>query len=287
MKKILLFITFLSLYCCLKSQTHNAGTMFSGYYDVIPDSLINYQLTPYTSESFGVDLFDDPSRDIEFRARGSVNSGGSSAFIKVASLNPNVYILVGRSDSVYVPANSNWNVTKIAKPLNANDPINPAWAWWSQDTLYMTDHSGYGGGNKNVNDWIGGDKYVGLKYQNGPLITYGWIRVQCKKEDSCYVKDLSHTPVGAGIKVLSATKASIYPNPIQTGFYLKDIDMSSFNTSKLKITDLLGKDVKCYCEVSGNAVRIELDKNTPNGCYFLRYDSEEGKFTKKIVKSTD
>jgi hypothetical protein len=287
MKKILLFTALLSFYFCLKSQIHYAGTMFSGYYDVIPDTLLNYQITPYTDETFGVDLFDDPSKDIEFTARGAVSSGGSAAFIRAASLNPNVYILFGRWDSVYVPANSNWDVTKVAKPLNPGDPINPAGAVWFQDSLYMTDHSGHGGGNKNVNDWIGGDKYLGVKYQNGPEIDYGWVRVQCKKEDSCYIKDLSYSPVGAGIRQLNSNQASIYPNPVQNTFYLKNIDVTKFGVSRLKMTDMCGKELNYVCEINGNSIKVELDKNTMAGCYLLHYSSNENQFIKKLIKTTD
>lgn len=285
MKKILLFITLLSFYLCLKSQTHNAGTMFSGYYDVIPDTLLNYQLTTYTNEAFGVDLFDDPSKDIEFTARGADSLGDKTAFIRAISVNPRVYILFGRWDSVYMPVNSQWNVTKVAKPLNFDDPINAPGSSWFQDSLYMTDHSSYGGGNKNVNDWIGGDKYLGVKYHNGPEITYGWIRVECKKEDSCYVKDLSHSPVGSGVRQLISNQASIYPNPVQNTFYLKNIDIAKFVATQLKLTDMCGKEIKCVCDINGNSIKVELDKNIMDGCYLLHYSSNENQFTKKLIIS--
>src|SRR6476620_2188715 len=97
--------------------------------------------------------------------------------------------MMGRLDSVYAPGSSSWVVTKIAKPLSAGDQVNAGAAMWDNSMLYLTDHSGHNGGNKNVNDWVAGDKYLALKYQSGATITYGWLRVQCPSEDSCYVKD--------------------------------------------------------------------------------------------------
>lgn len=192
MKKFLLPILFAS-YLNANSQVYTAGTMFSVYYDINPDTLLNYTVYPYTNKSFGFNLFGSASDDLEITAEGATSPGGTSAYFSIRSLNQNVYIRFGRLDSVYIPAYNFWDVTKIARPLNAGDQINTPAAIWDTTLLYLTDHSGYGGGNKNVNDWIGDDKYVGLKYQNGNTVTYGWIRVQCVSKDSCYIKDYSYS----------------------------------------------------------------------------------------------
>ena len=203
MKKLLLPIL-LGSYFNVNSQVYNAGTAFSVYNDINPDTLINYSF-PYTNETYGISVFGNSSNDIELTAHGAASSGGSDAYIKVTSLNPNVYVLFGRWDSVqYMSAPYNWNVTKVAKPLNQNDPINTNGAIWKNDTLYLTDHSGHSGGNKNVNDWIGGNKYLGIKYQNGSIIKYGWIRLQCTAEDSCYVKDFSYSTTQYTVSVSSS-----------------------------------------------------------------------------------
>jgi hypothetical protein len=192
MKKLLLPIL-LGSYFNVNSQVYNAGTNFSMYQDIIPDTLLNYSF-PYSNETYGIKLFGNSSNDIELTAHGAASSGGSDAYIRVTSLNPNVYILFGRLDSVqFMSPPYNWDVTKVAKPLNQNDPINTVGAIWNDSILYLTDHSGHSGGNKNVNDWIGGNKYLGIKYQNGSIIKYGWIRLQCTTEDSCYVKDFSYS----------------------------------------------------------------------------------------------
>ncbi|MCW3075644.1 MAG: hypothetical protein JWO32_253 [Bacteroidetes bacterium] len=186
MKK-LIFSAFILSFFKISSQSYTAGTQYPGYVN-ITDTLLNYKTSPFTQETYSIDVFGSVATDIEFMARGSVSSGGSQAFIRVTSLNPNVYISLGRIDSVFVPASSNYNVTNIAKPLNAGNVINSAGAVWDNTTLYLTDHSGSGGGNKNVNDFVGGDKYIGLKFVSPGANSYGWIRVSCISQDSCTLK---------------------------------------------------------------------------------------------------
>jgi len=284
MKKLLL--PFLFAFCLnVNSQVYNAGTMFSAYYDINPDTLLNYTLFPYTHESFGLNLYDDSSDDIRITADGAVSSGGTSAYISVISLNPNVYIRFGRWDSVYIPAYNFWDVTKVAKPLNAGDQINAAGAIWDTSLFYLTDHSGWGGGNKNVNDWIGSDKYIGLKYQNGSVIKYGWIRVRCKSKDSCYVKDYSYTPAAIAIQEIEQTKMKIFPNPVKDFFYLENVAAETFDVSKVKITDIYGKEIKFTGETKNKEVKINLDSNAPEGCYLLHWFFKDQPITGKFVKS--
>ncbi|MCW3105126.1 MAG: hypothetical protein JWO09_3566 [Bacteroidetes bacterium] len=265
------------------AHSQNAGTVFPVYTDITPDTLINYTIVPYSDETYDINLFGDASADIQIKANGAVSSGGTAAYISVYPLNPDVLIRLGRLDSVYVPAYSLWYVTKVAKPLNAGDPIDPPGAMW--DTMqYISDHSGYGGGNKNVNDWIGGDKYIGLKYQNGSTTAYGWIRVQCPTEDSCYVKDFSAMPSTVGINEQSVQEMLIYPNPVNTGFYLKNIHTNTFDLSKLKLTDMYGKDLKFTAEPMLGEIKIGLDESLPDGCYMLQYISTDRLFSQKLVK---
>ena len=286
MKKILLPLLLAS---CLNvySQVYNAGTMFPVYYDINPDTLLNYTLVPYTNETYDLDLFAPASNDIELKAFGAASSGGSGAYISATSLNPNVYIRFGRLDSVYVTGSSNWDVTKVAAPLNMGDPINPGNAVWDNGTLYLTDHSGHSGGNKNVNDWIGGDKYLGLKYQNGSTITYGWIRVRCKTEDSCYVKDFSYSTIAIGIQEIRNAEVLVYPNPANSVFFLKGISINVFDISRLKVQDMYGKEVAFTSEMKGDEIKINLDHNLSVGCYLLQYFSNDYTISKKLIKLTE
>jgi len=284
MKKLLLMPLMVGAYMSAHSQ--NAGAMFPLYVDINPDTLINYVVTPYTDENYEINLFGDATTDVKITAHGAVSSGGSSAYIGITSLSPNVYISFGRLDSVYGPGIPGWDVTKVARIYNAGDPLNPAGAIWDNTMLYLTDHSGHSGANKNVNDWVGGDKYIGLKYQSGSSTAYGWIRVQCPTEDKCYVKDYSATPATVGINELSELSATLYPNPANTSFYLKDLNAGSFDASMLKLCDMYGKDVQFTAEVMNGEVRIDLNDALPDGCYMLQYTSKNSVFSKKLVKTS-
>jgi hypothetical protein len=271
MKNFLLTLFCLSFYFNVTSQVYIAGFMFPDYNDVDPDTLLNYVVAPYTNETYSANVFGISDDDIEITAHGAVSSGGSDAYIKITSINPNIYISQGRLDSVFVAGNSTWNITKIARVIGTGETINALDAVWDNTELYLTDHSGHNGGNKNVNDWIGGEKFIGLRYMAGNDLAYGWIRVECPHEDSCYVKDYSFSPVVSGIKEVKKKELSVYPNPTNNIFYLNNISPVSFSISKLKILDMYGREIKFDYEINANNIKIETDPVLPAGCYFLEY----------------
>lgn len=283
MKKLLLFPFLIGSSLSVSSQILNAGDMFPEYQDINPDTLLNYVVVPFTNEVYSLDLFGDSNNDIQFTARGSISSGGSDAFISVASLDPNVYIRMGRLDSVYAPGTSSWVVTRIAEPLGTGQQINTASAAWDNTTLYLTDHTGHDGANKNVNDWVGGDRFMGLKYQGGSTVYYAWLRINCPSEDSCYLKDYAVAGT-VGIEEKAKVEAAVYPNPLNDHFYLKNIDPGTFDITKLKLKDLFAKEVKFSCEIKGNNIKIDPDPALPNGCYVLEYSSGNISFAKKLIK---
>ena len=286
MKKILLFFLLL-VFISLKSQVYNAGTKFTIYKDIVPDSLLYYTVFPYSDRSYTISLFDDPLAAVRISAHGAVSSGGTAAYISILSLNHNVAIRLGRLDSVLVPAYNFWNVTKVALPLNKGDVINDPKAIWDTTLLYLTDHTGYGGGVKDVNDFIGGDKYIGLKYQTSSTSRYAWIRVQCVSKDSCYVKDYSYTTSALAIKKQEQSEIKIFPNPTTNAFYLKNVNSENFDISTITITDMLGNEVNFNCEAKTNDIRINLDRNLPEGYYLLRCVLKDQIIIKKFVKAAE
>jgi hypothetical protein len=281
MKKLLLPVL-LVLSQFSNSQSYTAGTHYNHYHDVFPDSLLYYTVAPYSHKTYSLNIF-GTGNDIMLTAHGAVSSGGSGAYINVTSLNPDVYIRFGRWDSVWVPGNSNWNVTKVAKPLMSGDVINAAGAMWDNTMLYLTDQSGSGGGNKNVRDFVGGDKFIGLKFiniNNYNNAEYGWIWVRCGSMDSCYVKEYSRNSLPVGINEIERYTGSIYPNPVTDHFYVSGVvDRSSFT-----LTDVSGRNIPVTSAVEGNGLRVSL-QNVSTGIYFLRYNTDSNEVTKKIVKT--
>jgi hypothetical protein len=279
--KYFLLPFFIAFFLKFNGQVYTAGSFLTSYTDINPDVTIKYVVTPYTNVTYSVNMFGGSQYDLEFTAHGSVSSSGSSAYIKVTSLDSNVFIGFGRWDSVYVPGGPNWNVTKIAKPLLFGEQINAPGIIWDNTVLYFTDHSGSGGGNKNVNDWIGNDKYLGLKFQNGNMTAYGWIRVQCISEDTCMIKEFSASQITTAIKEYQKDNSKIYPNPVSNVIY---IDISESEISDLKLSDALGREMKLNAEFRDRKIRIDLDKNLPEGCYFLQYKTDGISHVRKLVK---
>ena len=280
MKKYLLLLLLICAFVTAKSQS--AGTVFPQYVDVNPDTLLNYVLVPTTSESFFINMF-DVINAVEIRANGAVSPGGTAAFINVVSLNPALFVRWGRWDSVYIPDYTLWNVTSVAKPLIYGDSLNPFGAVWTDSMAYLTDHSGYGGGTKNVNDWITADRYIGLKYQNGGELYYGWIRVQCVAEDACYIKDYSYMPLIIGMNERKEIQSLVYPNPVKDFFYLRNISVTDFDFSRLKLRDLYGREVAFKYEMQIDDLKINLSGSLAEGCYILEYDSNDQHFSRKFI----
>jgi hypothetical protein len=255
----------------LQRLAYVAGDHFNNYNDVFPDTLLKYTDYPFTNQTYSMDIFGSGKYDLEFTARGAVSSGGNDSYIRVRSLRSNVFILLGRLDSVYAPGTQHWVVTKVAKPLAAGDTINLARAVWDSGTLYLTDHTGHDGGNKNVNDFVGGDKYIGLKevvgdYNNGTTDVFGWVLIHCLKEDSCYVKESSGMRLINGITKLSGPSLNFYPNPCTEKLVIPDGE----TLSAIRLSDLCGRHISVSCARRGNELVIDTSPLLP-GIYMADY----------------
>lgn len=266
------------------ARGQNAGQPLSAYSDINPDTLLNYVATPYTNETYSINMVGDAMMDVGLTARGSVSSGGSQAFINITSLGASVFIAFGRWDSVYVPGTSSWNVTKVARAFSANEPLTASNIAWDNTVLYLTDHSGSGGGNKNVNDWVGGDKYLGIKYVNGSNTTFGWIRVNCKSADSCYLKDYSSGTAPLGLRGNSGTIFSVYPNPATSALFVNPGIVGQNDKIAVQLYDLLGKPLETPVSIKSSHIEINIE-NLPQGYYLLQCTVGEKTYSQRIIKS--
>ncbi|HLC83641.1 MAG TPA: T9SS type A sorting domain-containing protein, partial [Bacteroidia bacterium] len=244
------------------------------------DSLLNYVYFPYTHQVIDLSIF-GTSSDTEFIAHGSSSPGGSVAYINISSLDPSVFISFGRLDSVYDSTSTSWLVTKVAKPLNMGDPINGPGTVWDNSMLYLSDHSGSFGWLKDVNDWIGSDKYVGLKYSNGSTIAYGWIRVHCMSEDSCYLKEFSSTTLFTEVQETIKSNVLVYPNPAKEKFTVC-FDPSS-PAEKICVYDIAGNSL--FIKELDHSLEEEINLSAqPGGLYVLHVKTKTGILNIKIVK---
>jgi hypothetical protein len=282
MNKKLLLLFFGYCFCQnVSGQAYNAGTIFFNHTDINPDSLMHYVFFPYTHQVVDLTVFGN-NPEIEFVADGSSSPGGTSAYINIRSLDTNVFISFGRLDSVYDSTSSSWLVTKVAKVLNAGDLINSQGAVWDNSMLYISDHSGSFGWTKDVNDWIGADRYIGLKYDDGNIVAYGWIKVGCVHEDSCYVREFSSTPIVlGGVAEAANNKMLLYPNPFRSFFTISFDPLIPID--EINIYDITGSCIlKKKCT---NRLAEEIDLTDQEaGIYLLQVTYKEGTRYQKIIK---
>jgi hypothetical protein len=286
MKNLLLFVLTAYSYG-ISAQAYTAGTHYSNYHDILPDTIISYQGYPSSSETYSMDMFGSSAYDLQITARSTISSGGSQAYIKITSLDQNLFIRFGRWDSVYYPGSGGYQKTKIAAALEAGDTINAAGAVWDNTELFINDHSSAQGGTKNVNDFVGGDKYIGLKFidiNKYNEVQYGWIHVRCVDIDSCYVKEYSRTAMVTGIYEIDNTSIRLYPNPAKNYFYLENKG-NSFQTNNVKVTDLLGKSIDCTVSEEGETIKVHVPAEIPAGCYFVNFNAGDKTISKKLIKT--
>jgi hypothetical protein len=152
---------------------------------------------------------------------------------------------------------------------------------WDNSMQYIEDHSASFGWTKNINDWTGGDRYVGLRYLNGANTWYGWIRLNCFKQDSCYVKDFSSVMATVGISEVAGLRTNLYPNPAKDIFYI-DIDPAFFKKENITLTDLSGRALPFSLRSEGDRIAVRPE-NLPAGCYLIRYSDERCTFVRAIM----
>lgn len=278
---LLLFLSFSS-----KAQVHKAGDVFTGYVDITPDTLINYVFPPYSSsESYYFNINNDSIDDFIINARAINANGQGNDYIIVKSLNPNLYIRYGRTDSV--PLNSvNWWISKVAKPLMYGDTINTLNAIWDSTSLFLTENSFGGGHGKNLLDWATGtDLFIGVKYQTTVDTIYGWVRVNIPFANNfvkkCYIKDYSTTGFVDAINEinLGPMEVALYPNPVNNTLNVLPSNFRIYN-SEIEIVNTLGQTV--LKQAYTKSIDVSM---LSNGLYTLKVITQEKEiYHSKFIK---
>jgi hypothetical protein len=287
MKKALLTALLAALAIVGRAQFFFAGTPYTNHHD-IPDTLLYYTVTPSTNKTYSVNMFSTSAPDLVFTIRGAVSSGGSAQFIHVTAIHPSVYVRFSHYDSTWVPADQSYWVTRVAKAIDAGDTINSIDAVWKHDTLYLTDHSGHGGGQKNVNEFVGGEKYLGVKYEAkeyDDLIKqyYGWLRFNCTSQDSCYFKEYSSLKLVTAITKRLKDQLRVYPNPSGDRILL---DLPYETDPQITITDVAGKIIPVHCTRNKSGYSFDISGLNP-GIYLLIGNVQDQAFSARIAKAAD
>lgn len=274
----LLMVVFLSF--SLKAQVYKAGDMFSGYVDIVPDTLINGAYS--ANEIFYFDINNDQVNDYLIKAFSFNSLGGGTNYISIEPISSNSFIRYGRNDSIYHNYYHYWMYSEMALPLLFGDSINSITANWQSKVLYLTNTSGSAGTYLHPSDWIGiNDLYIGLRYQIATDTIYGWIRVNCPSSNKCYIKDYSSSGFVNGLNeiMIKEKNVIIYPNPVSSTINIYN-KKSTFVNADIEIVNSLGQ----------NVLRQPYSENIDvswlhQGLYILKvYTEKSGMYYSKFLK---
>lgn len=280
--RIVLFI--LSLFLCIvnssKAQLFKAGDIFSGYIDIVPDTLINGAYS--ANEVFYFDINNDQVNDYLIKAYSSNSLGGGTNYISIEPLSLNSFIRFGRIDSLYHNYYHYWMYSEMALPHLLGDSINSNTANWQSKLLYLTNTSGSAGTYLYPTDWIGvSDLYIGLKSQIATDTIYGWIRVNCPSSNKCYVKDYSSSGFVNGLNEIMINEKNeiIYPNPASNTINIYNKE-STFDNADIEIINFLGQTVL------SQSYSDKIDISFLNkGIYTLKiFTKKRGVYNSKFLK---
>jgi hypothetical protein len=125
-----------------------------------------------------------------------------------------------------------------------------------------------------------GDRYVGCKFTLGANTHYGWVRLSFDGNKTLTIRDYAYetTPnteiisgnmgTTTGISDIDKNNInfSIYPNPAKSTITIEN--KSELNISKIKIVDLLGKEVKVITVSNSDKQIIDIS-NLKRGIYLV------------------
>jgi hypothetical protein len=90
-------------------------------------------------------------------------------------------------------------------------------------------------------------------------------------------------PLIIGMNERKEIQSLVYPNPVKDFFYLRNISVTDFDFSRLKLRDLYGREVAFKYEMQIDDLKINLSGSLAEGCYILEYDSNDQHFSRKFI----
>ncbi len=273
-----LFFIFSFIPVLTNAQIAYAGINYPYYFDIVPDTLLNYHYagpSHLDDESYYIDINNDSQNDLRINARAVSSPGGGNGYTSVLSLNTKTFKRFGRFDATVNK--------KIALPLLTGDSINSLNSIWDSTALMLTYDNVSMSVYTGISDWYStNDLFIGIKYEDNIDTLIGWIRVNCKKTSpnvECLVKDYSFlkNSTGIGIKEISEMNIKVFPNPVST--YLNISKDLGFENSEIEVINYLGQTVlKAPFQKQFDVSKLA------NGCYFAKIttSAKEPLFTKFV-----
>lgn len=195
-------------------------------------------------------------------------------YTRVTSLDTAVKYAYLRTDSAQYTAacGGGWYIyANMLKPYVPGDTITTG-TYISAGDLAT---SGHNVNCYSYNDglWVKSyDQYIGVRYNGGAMVQYGWIRVLVSSISTAVVKDFSLGNYVAGMANPEQPHVNFYPNPASEAIYIEGADVGEVkllnNTGNL----VLKTDKKCI-NVQGMS----------NGLYILQAKTHRGFLTRKLI----
>lgn len=280
MKQIFTLLILLTVSLASSAQI-TAGQQLNESANIFPDTLINgVCYSNASTESYYIDINEDLQNDFRLQSYCGQSPSHTSKYVSISSLNADAYIRYERTDSAYHDFQSYWLTAKATTAHMYGDTINHPLSIWDSTTLYLYSHFSSFGSGLSFSDFIStSDLYIGIKYQTGTDIGFGWIRVNCPNTNGCYIKDYSFGSQTLSINDIELAGVSIYPNPAND---IITVENNLLNEEvQLQLTDVLGKELKTG-KLTNKRVTIDVS-DVQEGIYFLNCNTDNKRFTKKII----
>jgi hypothetical protein len=176
-------------------------------------------------------------------------------------------------------------------PLEQDTEINQESAWvasgeWPNES-YLT--------SATYSQWLGQDKYAGIKLVLGEAVMYGWIHLGVSADGTeiiVYEWAFNSKPGetikagqkdNTGINTQTIYQMAVYPNPCKNNLTLFAEGLSGNTT--LKVMDLLGKTCINQSVDFDTMNQSVLDMTDfPAGIYILQLTNQQRTITQKVIK---
>src|ERR1700756_1727644 len=265
MKKFLLLI--LLVFTCRGKAQNNfilAGQHGVIYVDIVPD--VNLQiLNPANggSNTYSIDINQDGTNDIFFDAHFGHDAEDVDQYFSISALDSNTSFSYAGKRSTGSCANvSVLNTFSIGDTIKNGSFITSGYLSYSHSYFPTT------GTGCNSSGQADTGNYIGVKYQTGNAISYGWVKIV--DTNDYVIKEFSLGAPMVSIKqYVNNEQVNIYPNPA------KNILHVEINANvEIEIFDVLGNEVI-------NAKQKQIDiSGLQNGIYFINVKTSEGILTK-------
>ena len=260
-----------------------AAVVITGHNDAAAEIIYNdfEDVTIEVGDLFELDMDGDGTFDFHFRAASTTGTAGTWSFASI----------FGSYSSLGVGGPSN-QVLGYSGPhyyygsfLEDGDPIGPGGDWnISASSIVVIASNFYG---VSYGAFPGnGDGFLGVKFETGGNVHYGWIRLEAELNPVVViVKDAAfeNTPdteieagetISVSVHEVSAEQVSVYA--FSNTIYIQNMGLQDASVSVYNIT---GQLVYVDELLQGNN-RITIDQ--PAGNYFVKVKSNEGELSKQL-----